>query len=189
MKNLIIFLILIASSTSLAQQQFTELGVSYGYKKSAFDANNNIEQQSLTASASFYFWERIALEFAYTNALFVKKEKQPNFVTAFLRKTTQYTDVYEAGLIFVFADRKALFQPFIKGGAAYVKRRQVVQDDNNNPWEVTYSGTSPSYGVGAKFFFTERFSVRASYDIIQTPVERNTKVEDVNGRIGLTWAL
>lgn len=189
MKTLIYLLIIVLSQSAWAQQQFTELGVSYGYKKSYFDADNNIEQQSLTASASFYFWERIALEFAYTNALFVKKEKQPNSVSAFLRETTQYTDVYEAGLIFVFADRKALFQPFIKGGAAYVKRRQVVQDDNNNPWEVTYSGTSPSYGLGAKFFFTERFSVRASYDIIQTPVDGSTKVNDVNGRIGLTWAL
>ncbi|MFN7455302.1 MAG: outer membrane beta-barrel protein [Pseudobdellovibrionaceae bacterium] len=167
----------------------SEIGLNYGYKKSYFDKENNVEQQSVTGSLSFYFWERVALELAYTNGLYVKKEKQPNSMSAFLRETTQYTDVYEGGLIFVFADRKAPFQPYVKGGAAYVKRKQVVQDDGNNPWEVPYSGTSPSYGIGFKFFLTQEFAIRASYDILETPVEGGSKVNDINGRIGISWVL
>jgi len=165
----------------------TELGVNYNYKKSTFDTDNNTEQQSATASVSFYFWERVALELSYTNGLYVRKEKQPNYSGAFLRTTTQYSDVYGADIIYLLADRKATFQPFIKGGGAYVRIKQVVQDDNNNPWEIVYSGPSPSYGVGFKFFITEAFAFRASYDAIETPVNNDTKVTELNGRIGVSW--
>jgi hypothetical protein len=164
-----------------------ELGVNYNYKKSTFDASNNTEQQSSTGSISFYLWEKIALEFSYTNGLYVRKEKQPNAVGAFLRKTTQYSDIYGADLIFILADRKSAFQPFIKGGGASVNIRQVIQDDNNNPWEIKYSGISPSYGAGFKFFITEAFAIRTSYDAIETPVNNDVKVTDVSGRVGVSW--
>lgn len=166
-----------------------ELGTSYTYKKSAFDATNNTEQQATTGSISFYFWERIALELSYTNGLYVRKEKQPDFVGAFLRTTTQYSDIYGSDLIFILADRKAPFQPYLKGGGAYVNIKQVIQDDNNNPWEMKYSGLSPSYGLGFKFFFTEALAIRTSYDVIETPVNNDVKVSEVSGRIGLSWML
>ena len=165
----------------------TELGINYSYKKSAFDTENNNEQQSTTGSISFYFWEKIALELSYTNSLYVKKEKQPEYAGAILRTTTQYTDVYGADLIFIFADRKASFQPYLKGGAAQVKVRQVVQDTGSPSWEINYSGLSPSAGIGFKFFITEAFALRASYDAIQTPVNNDTKITDVTGRVGVSW--
>ncbi len=168
----------------------TEVGISYSYKKSTFDEYNKIETQSSTASVSFYIWERVALELSYTNGLYTKNEKQPNLLGATLRTTTQYTNIYGADLILVLADRNAVIQPFIKAGGAQVNRRQVVQDDNSgNPWEIKYSGISPSYGAGIKFALSQTFSIRASYDIIQTPVDDNTKVEELSGRIGLSWAL
>ncbi len=166
----------------------TELGISYNYKKSAFDADNTTEQQSSTGSLSFYFWEQVALEISYTNSLYVKKERQPATVDSFLRTTTQFSDVYGADLIYILADRKAIFQPFIKGGGAYVRVKQVVADTNNgNPWEITYAGLSPSYGVGFKFFLTDAFAIRTSYDAIQTPVNNDTKVTDITGRAGVSW--
>ena len=176
--------ILSVSTTAFAS---LELGVNYAYKKSSFDANNNQESQSTTGSISFYFWERVALEGSYTNSLFVKKEKQPEFAGAFQRTTTQNTDVYGLDLIFVLSDRKAMFQPYLKGGAAHVKVKQMVQDDNNNPWEINYSGVSPSYGVGFKLFLTQAFAFRCSYDAIETPTTDNTKVTELNGRVGVSW--
>jgi hypothetical protein len=166
-----------------------ELGVNYSYKKSAFDTDNNTEQQSTTGSISLYFWERVALELSYTNGLYVKKEKQPSYAGSFLRTTTQYTDVYGSDLIFVLADRKAMFQPYLKAGGAYVRVKQVVQDEGANPWEILYSGPSPSYGVGFKFFLTEAFAIRVSYDAIETPVNNDTKVTDITGRVGVSWIL
>lgn len=170
-----------------SQAMNVELGVNYNYKKSTFDTTNNTEQQATTGSISFYFWEKVALELSYTNGLYVRKEKQPNFAGAFLRTTTQYSDIYGGDLIFVLSDKQAAFQPFIKGGAAYVKIRQVVQDDGANPWEINYSGLSPSYGVGFKFFITQAFALRTSYDAIETPVNDNVKVTEINGRVGLSW--
>jgi hypothetical protein len=185
-KLLLMILLLATGSTGFAIN--TELGINYNYKKSAFDVDNNTEQQSATGSLSLYFWERVALELSYTNGLYVKKERQPAFVNSFLRTTTQYTNVYGADLIFVLSDRKAIFQPFIKGGGAYVKVKQVVVDTNNgNPWEILYSGLSPSYGVGFKVFLTEAFALRTSYDAIETPVNNDTKVSDITGRVGVSW--
>lgn len=180
---------LLSSLFAVPAFAFTEIGINYNYKKSAFDSDNISEQQSATGSLAFYFWERLGLELSYTNGLYVKKEKQPDFAGAFLRETTIYTDAYGADLIYIFADKKTAFQPFIKGGAAYIKRRQVVQDSNNNPWEIEYKGLSPSYGVGFKLFLTEAFALRASYDILETPVDNNTKVEEVTGRVGISWML
>lgn len=181
------FFICCLFSSFAAQALDTEFGTSYTYKKSTFDDDNNTEQQSATGTVSFYFAEKIALELSYTSGLYVKKEKQPNFAGAFLRTTTQFTDVYGTDLIYILADRKATFQPFIKGGVAYVRVKQVVQDDNNNPWEILYSGPSPSYGVGFKLFITQAFAFRTSYDVIQTPVNNETKINDISGRVGISW--
>lgn len=166
-----------------------ELGLNYNYKKSAFDADNNTEQQSTTGSLSFYFWERVALELSYTSGLYIKKEKQPDYAGAQIRTTTQYTDVYGTDLIFVLSDRKAMFQPYIKGGGAYIRVKQVVQDSGVAPWDIVYAGPSPSYGLGFKFFLTEAFALRVSYDIIQTPVNNDTRINDVTGRMGISWIL
>lgn len=185
MKLFLVALSFFCFSTSFAMT--TEVGVNYAYRKSAFDSENNTEQQSTTGTFSFYFWEKVALELSYTSSLYIKKEKQPDFSGAYLRTTTQYTDVYGADLIFVLAsDKKASFQPYLKGGVASVRVKQVVQDEGQNAWDLTYTGVSPSVGIGFKLFFTEAFAFRASYDAIQTPTNNNTKITDISGRVGLS---
>jgi opacity protein-like surface antigen len=154
-----------------------------------FDEFNNSEQQSTQVSISTYLWERIALELSYTTGLAVQKDKQPNLLGATLRTTTSYVDAYGADLILVFADRNSQFQPFIKGGIAQVRRKVVIQDDGNNPWEIVYSGAAPGYGVGCKIFLTERFSIKASYDFLETPSNSDTRYSETTGRIGLSWVL
>lgn len=164
----------------------TEIGVNYNYKKTFFDDSNNSEQQAIQSSVSFYFWERLALEFSYTNGLFVQNEKRPNTLGAIQGKTTVYTDAYGSELILVFADRQAAFQPYIKGGATYVKRKQVNQDDSNNPWEISYTGLSPSYGLGLRFKISENLGIRTGFDVIQAPSVGDTKYDEYTGRFGLS---
>jgi len=183
-------LILIFSVCALplvSKSFYTSVGLKYAYKKSSFDANNKTEQQSTTGSVSFYFLESVALEVSYTNGLYVKKEKQPNTAGAFLRTTTVYSDIYGLDLIYLFATRKERYQPYIKGGVAQVKRQQVVQDDNNTPWEIKYNGPSPSYGLGIKVFLTTVLAIDAGYDIIQTPVDQENRIDEATGRLGLSW--
>lgn len=179
-------LIAIGIAGSNAMAVATEIGVNYNYKKTFFDEANNSEQQAVQSSVSFYFWERLALEFSYTNGLFVQNEKRPNTLGAVQGKTTVYTDAYGTELILVFADRQAAFQPYIKGGATYIKRKQVNQDDSNNPWEISYTGLSPSYGVGVRFKINENLGFRTGFDVIQAPSVGETKYDEYTGRFGLS---
>jgi hypothetical protein len=169
---------------------YTELGISYAYKKSTYDSLNNTEQQSTTGSLSFYAWEKLGLELSYTNGLYVQKAKSYGSSVALQRTTTQFSDIYGADLIFLITGKQAKFQPFVKGGAAYIRKKQVVQDDGQPANEaVPPAGVAPSYGVGLKFFITESLAIRAGYDVLRTPIDDNSKVDDITGRLGLSWVL
>jgi opacity protein-like surface antigen len=183
-----ICLLLLISLTSSAV--FVELGVNYSYKKSTYDGLNNTEQQSTTGSLSFYAWEQLGMEFSYTNGLYVQKAKSYGSSTALQRTTTQFSDIYGMDLIYLITGKQTKFQPYIKGGAAYIRKKQVVQDDGQVPNEaVPPAGVAPSYGVGLKFFITESLAIRAGYDVLRTPIDNDSKVDDITGRLGLSWIL
>lgn len=169
---------------------FTEIGLSYNYKKITFDDSNNLESQGYTGSVAFYVWERVALEMAYTNSLLVKKELQYAVVgSSSKRTTTQKADIYEFNTQFLLTqDRKAMFQPYLKAGVAYIAKKQEVQIDTGFPNQVEPKpGFGPSVGIGAKFFLTEQLSIRMSYDVVRTPVDNGTTADDLTGRMGISW--
>lgn len=175
--------------SGFAHAMFVEVGVSYNYMKRTFSELDKVENQSTTGSVAFYAWEQIALEFSYTNGLYVKKERESSLTNSnSQRTTTQYSDIYESNLIYVFADKKATFQPYIKGGAAYIKKKQVVQIDNDIPFSIEPKpGLAPSYGIGMKFLLSESFAIKASYDAVRTPIDDDSMVDDITGRIGVSW--
>lgn len=189
------FFVLLTSSllmliSNQAQAVFVELGINYAYKKSTYDGLNNTEQQSTTGSLSFYAWEQLGIELSYTNGLYVQKAKSYGSSVALQRTTTQYSDIYGADLIYLLTGKQSRFQPFIKGGAAYIRKKQIVQDDGQPANEaVPPAGVAPSYGAGLKYFLTESLAIRAGYDVIRTPIDSNTTVDDVTGRVGLSWVL
>jgi outer membrane protein W len=187
-KNSALLLSVLLLSMS-AQAMFVELGVNYSYKKTTFSELDYIEQQGTTGSVSFYFWERIALELSYTNGLYVKQEKESASTSSTtVRVTTQWSEIYGADLIYVFADRKAVFQPYVKGGAAYIKKRQRTQIDTQQPIEpADVSGMAPSYGAGFKVLMTENTAIRVGADVIKTPIDNDNTANDINGRVGVTW--
>lgn len=173
-----------------AHALFTELSLSYNYKKTNFDEQNMTESQGTTTSISFYIWERVALEVAYTNSLFVKKESEVSTPgSTSIRRVTQKSDIYETNLQYLLTpDRKATFQPYIKGGAAYISKRQEVQVDGDFPWEQRPTpGWGPSLGIGAKIFMTDALSLRLSYDLVRTPIDGTTTADDISGRAGISW--
>jgi opacity protein-like surface antigen len=184
-----VFCGLIYNSQALALG--VELGINYTYKKTLIDDLNTTEQEGKTGTVSLYFWERLAVELSYTNGLYVKKERQDASTSSTLQRvTTQWSDIYGCDLIYVFADRKERFQPYVKGGVAYIKKKQTVQIGTDPSFTIEPKpGYAPSYGAGIKFFFTENLSVRASYDIVRTPIDEGTSADDITGRIGLSWML
>lgn len=173
-----------------AHALFTELGFSYNYKKVTFDSSNNMETQGLTGSVAFYVWDRVALELAYTEGLLVKKESQlatPGSTSS--RTTVQNSRIYELNVqLLLSTDRKAPLQPYVKGGMAYISKRQEVQIDSTTPYTVEPKpGWGPSVGIGVKYFLTENLSLRVSLDSVRTPIDGDATADDVSGRAGVSW--
>lgn len=187
-KPLLVFLLLPLFISEFSQAMFTEVGVTYGRKKTSFDSDNFFDSESITGSVSFYFFERFALELSYTDARGVREEKIiSNGVTVQKQTVVQKTQVIGSDLIFVLADRKAFIQPYLKGGAAQITRRQEVKVNS-----ITYvlepeSATVPSYGAGFKIALTESFGIKVSYDAWQTPIGGGAVTNDSQIRAGVTW--
>ncbi|MGZ3796625.1 MAG: outer membrane beta-barrel protein, partial [Pseudobdellovibrionaceae bacterium] len=169
-----------------APAMFTEMGLSYGRKKTTFDANNNYDSESTTGSISFYFDEKLALELSYTEATGIQNQQASPVDTP--RTIYQKTQIVGADLIVVFADKKALFQPYVKGGAAQISRRQEIKD-GNFPTQILAPdlAIAPSYGLGLKIALTETFGLKASYSIWQTPIGGGAKTNDDAVSAGVTW--
>jgi hypothetical protein len=174
--------------SSQAHAFYTELGVQYGQKKTTFDTDNYFTAESLTGSMSLYFFERLALELSYTEANGTRQEKAN--ATDPTRTTYQKSTVMGADLILMFADKKDLFQPYIKGGAAQIHRRQEVKIEGQDSYIIEPADAIvPSYGVGLKIAVTEAFGIKISYDVWKTPVDDGAQTDDTSIRAGITWIL
>lgn len=164
----------------------TELGVTYGHKKTTLDTSNYFENESTTGSVSFYVADRIALELSYTTATGVQQQT----VGTDKQTVVQTTQATGADLIFIFSPNKSLFQPYIKGGAAQIKKYQTVKVNSLNSYTVEpETSVSPSYGAGLKITLTEALGIKISYDVWRTPIGGGTFTDDSNVRAGITWML
>jgi outer membrane protein W len=179
--------VFLLSATS-AQALYTELGFSYARKTTTFDENNSFESESKTGSVSLYFLERMAVELSYTDALGVRNEKAS--ASDPKRTTTQKSQIMGADLILTFADKKDLFQPYIKGGGAQISRYQkvIIEGGQTNTLEPE-NATVPSYGAGLKIQLTESFGIKFSYDVWKTPIGGGLQTDDSSVRAGVTWVL
>lgn len=174
--------------TSPAQALYTELGLSYARKTTTFDENNSFDTESKTGSISFYFLERLAVELSYTDALGVRKEKASTSDPR--RTTTQKSQILGADLILTFADKKDLFQPYIKGGGAQISRYQQVLIEGQDTYTLEpETATVPSYGAGLKIQLTETLGLKFSYDVWKTPIGGGLQTDDSSIRAGVTWML
>ncbi|MES3038327.1 MAG: outer membrane beta-barrel protein [Bdellovibrionota bacterium] len=163
-----------------------ELGASYGRKKTTIDEFNYDEQESTTGSLSFYFLERVALEFSYTSSLAVRNQ----LVSGNTELTVQKTKVFGSDLILVLADKTAFIQPYIKGGVARLERQKNVRVNNLQTESLEPEiATVPSYGAGFKLNITQTFGVKVSYDVWRTPIGGDNYTDDNQLKAGLTWML
>lgn len=168
-----------------------EVSLSYTYLRRSFDELNWFANQASTAGISIYLGQRIATELSYTNGLYVKKERDvASLNSTAQRTTTQHTSSYDASIIFLFADRSASVQPYLKAGGSYIQRKQEVQSDNDIPFSITPSDAlAPSFGAGLRIKIGEQFGIRMAVDGVQTPIDDASSIYDFSGRVGLTWML
>lgn len=185
-----LFFFFIFQIVSPAHSFIAELSLSYNYLKRSFDELNWFANQASTAGISFYLGEKVALEFSYTNGLYVKKERESSLSLTAQRTTTQYTNSYDTSLIFLFATRKDIVQPYVKLGGAYISRRQEIQSDGDIPYSIApQDSVAPSFGGGIRVMIGEKFAIRFAVDGVETPIDASNRVYDINGRVGLTWVL
>lgn len=169
-----------------AHAMVTEVGLSYGYTKKTFNATNFYQTESKSSSLSFYVWEKIALEFSYTDSFYESQESDG----ASTRTVQQSVLVSNGSIVFMLTDKRSLIQPYIKAGGALIKKSQIIKYPSASAIEIPESsGVSPSYGAGLKFALSERFSIKVAYEIWQTPLSDNTKSEDASFKAGLSWYL
>lgn len=165
----------------------TEIGISYSRKKTSFDERNYTDSESTTGSVSLYFMERIAIELSYTDGSSIREE----YISGGQYTIYQKTKVLGADLIYVLADRKAFFQPYIKGGGAQLTRQQIIKipaalsEQRLDP-EVA---VVPSYGIGFKLVLTDSLGFKISYDAWRTPIGGTQTTDDSQIRAGITWVL
>lgn len=181
---LIIALILVCTSTT--HGLMTELGLSYSFQKKTFNASNYYQSDSKSASLSFYFLEKLALELSYTDGFYEGQESDSTST----RTIQQSTKMADSSIIYMILNKKSIVQPYIKVGVAYISKKQEIRYLNASVISIPESnGWAPSYGGGLKFVLSEKFSVRVGYDVWQTPLSDGTKSDDSAFKAGLTWFL
>lgn len=169
-----------------AQALVTEVGLTYSYQKKTFNATNNYQSESKGASLSFYIFEKFALEFSYTNSFYESQESDVNST----RTVQQSSQIIDSSLVYMMMDKKSMLQPYLKGGAANIKKNQTVKYLNASAIEIPESsGWAPSYGAGLKIMLSERFSVKLAYEVWQTPLSDGTNSDDNSFKAGLSWYL
>lgn len=192
--NKLFFILSFCLVSLKSQAMLTELGVSYAEKKTYFDINNYNNMASITGSISFYFMEKLAIELSYTDASILREESIYNGTGLQQQTTLQKVLVYGSDLIVMLADRKAVVQPYVKGGISQVKKTLTTKSSEVLVYETSpINSISPSYGAGIKISLTEAFGIKLSYDAWRTESKdsngNKSTIEDTSIRAGLTWIL
>jgi opacity protein-like surface antigen len=172
--------------STLSHALVTEVGLNYGYQKKTFNPTNYYQSDTKSASLSLYFLERFALELSYTDSFYESQESD----TYSTRVTQQSSQIAGADLIYVLTDKTSMFQPYIKGGTAFIKKKKQIRYANADTIDIqTKDGFAPSYGAGIKFKLSERFSFKVSYDMWQTPLDDGSSSDDNSLKVGLSMYL
>lgn len=188
----ILFFTLFLSLPSFAF--LTELSVSYAQKKTYFNAQNFNNTESSTGSVSFYFMEKLAVELSYTDASVLREETIFNGTGFQQQVSLQKIVVAGSDLIVMLSDKKSMFQPYVKGGIAQIKKTFTTKNASVFVFDAPpINSVSPSYGAGLKVQITEAFGLKFSYDAWRTETKDNSgntsTVEDGSVRAGITWIL
>jgi hypothetical protein len=180
-------LIILVVHPTISQAGYLELGTSANYRKSTIDADNFQESISYTGSISYYFWESSALELSYTNGY-----SQIVVTPVADSKTITETDFSLIGLdmVFSFAGRESMFQPYVKLGGAIIEKKIYRQIDGFSKDKIgEQKGEVPSAGLGFKLNISKAFSVKIGVDAWTSPLDEEPVTVDYAGRAGLSWFL
>ena len=158
-------LFIVIFSFGSASAGLMEVSYTYSTRNSFIDDDNFQKSYSHTGSFAWYFLEMSAIEFSYTKGESEISGK-PSDETTPIVFLTQF-EMYDTSLILTFAGKNSFFQPYIKGGAAWIDKVIYRTDStvaNKKVSETDRTDAVPSWGVGFKLFVTKNMSLKASYD-------------------------
>lgn len=141
------------------------MSYTYNQRDSFINDDNFNKSRSHTTSFAWYFMEMSAIELSYTNgdAEISGKAESDLSATKFIVKM----EMYEVNLIFTLFGKESIFQPYVKGGAAWVDKR-IFRDDALGLTKISPDRNKkdpvPSFGVGARIVLTNHIRLRGSYD-------------------------
>lgn len=142
-----------------------DISYSFSTRQSFIDDDNYTKSLSHTASVAWYFMEMSAIEISYTQGDGEVSGKADTDTTAVVVKTRM--NMYDASLVLTFAKKDSIFQPYIKGGGAFVDKRQYRTDAIYNNKLISQTDKDelvPSFGAGFRWYLTKHISLRAGYD-------------------------
>ncbi|OFZ20037.1 MAG: hypothetical protein A2Z20_08095 [Bdellovibrionales bacterium RBG_16_40_8] len=163
-----------------------ELSASYGMRTAAIDEDNYSKSESQTGSFAWYFIEMSALEFSYTRGRGTQSLK----ASGDLGPTIYYVDLEAIGadLIVTLAAKTSLFQPYVSGGVAKIKKKIYKEDYTGaiSNFGQPIDDVVPSYGAGIKINLTQAFNLKFSYNRRKSGSSSDTTWDD-EIRSGASW--
>ena len=162
-----------------------EFSLSTSFKNSNINANNYSRDASTTASISYFYGSMSAIEYSYTSGEQLQAVLPSGGETEIIRGKSS---VHGLDLVFSFAERDSSIQPFVKAGAAHLKRENFYST-TSIPEQSTpgFEGTVPSVGVGFRIRLTKTFSIKAGLDGWSIDNEKPLSEWDHAGRFGISW--
>ncbi len=173
-------------SSLAANAGVIEISYTYSQRSSFIDDDNYQKSLSHTGSLAWYFFDLSALELSYTNG---EGEVSGKAEGENALKYITRLDMYDASLVVTIAQKDWSFQPYLKGGAAWVDKR-IYRKDSIETKKISHTDKDevvPSFGVGFKVYLTKGLSVRAGYDRWRTGKSGDEEVWDDAVRAGLSF--
>ncbi len=166
-----------------------ELSYSLSLSDSSFNENTYTKTVSNTASFAWYFLEMSAIEISYS-----KGEQEFSSPTDTSSSAYVYRidfEMYGADLVLAFGGKDAVFQPYIKGGAAWVEKQYYRLPSPGAPEKILLSEVEgddpvPSMGVGFKFMLFKNLRLKASYDRWRSGKDDNGETWDSRTNAGIS---
>lgn len=167
-----------------ASAGYLELGVSGSYKQSYIDTDSWELTTAYTASVDWYFALQSALELSYTNG---SQQTYLHFDDRPSQTTTNYFELVGLDFVYTFFSPEVVVRPYLKGGAAYLLRKDLVFDTAGQTVVLNQdTGLVPSAGAGAKISITRDFAIKLGVDgWASTP--GTAKRWDYVARAGVSW--
>lgn len=187
MRIAFIFLLLaLTFATTPSAAGVMELSTSYGLRNSRIDDDNYTKSTSWTGSFAWYFFDLSAIELSYTSGVTEQSLKATNEER--LRYVQEF-QMYGADLVLTFAGRDSFLQPFIRGGAARLKKKlfRIESDGTQTLFGEPIENTVPSYGAGIKINLTKSFSLKGSYDRWRSGSNNDKEIWDDAIKAGISW--